>query len=381
MIIQTNILNNPIQPWLEISSETQNQAWRQSQNQATPNSRWNAYINQLALTAIIDWLHQDIEIGAVPIPNQTSLTNIWEFINGTPIKIDNMRCVIIPTTAIDTSELSVPTEWIDIPNWVADYYIAAQVDIEEAIVKIYGYTTHLTLKQQAEFSHSQRVYSLSSDNLINDINILWASYQLCPEAATKTEINALPSLELAQANNLIDRLGNTSILLPRLAIPFTTWGALLTHDGWRQRIYEQRIGLSEQRSLRQWIQLGISELVSGWNNLGYQAGLASRGTNTNITAPVFVRQLQINNQQYELQVELLEDTIKFSLQSLATPNIPTGFILRLLTEDLAPFPDNESIATSGTTSLEITVSLEEGEGIVWEIEPTPEAYEREILRF
>lgn len=379
--IQTNILNNPIQPWLEIPQETQNQAWRQSQNLATPNSRWNAYINQLALTAIIEWLHQDIEIGAFPIPNQTSLTNIWEFINGTPIKIDNMRCVIIPTTAIDTSELNVPQEWVDIPNWVADYYIAAQVDIEEAIVKIYGYTTHLTLKQQAEFSYSQRAYSLSSDNLINDMNILWASHQLCLEAETKTEVTALPSLELASSNNLIERLGNTSILLPRLAIPFTTWGALLTHDGWRQRIYERRIGLPEQRSLRQWLLNGIPELVSSWNSLGYQAGLASRGTNTNITVPIYARELQINNQQYELQVQLEEDTIKFSLQSLSTPNIPTGFILRLLTEDLAPFPDNESIATGGTTSLEITVSLEEGEGIVWEIEPTPLCYEREILRY
>lgn len=143
----------------------------------------------------------------------------------------------------------------------------------------------------------------------------------------------------------------------------------------------RRIGLPEQRSLRQWLSNGIPELVSGWNSLGYQAGFASLGTNTNITAPVFVRELQINNQQYELQVQLEEDTIKFSLQSLSTPNIPNGFILRLLTEDLAPFPDNESIATSGTTSLEITVSLEEGEGIVWEIEPTPLCYEREILRY
>jgi Protein of unknown function (DUF1822) len=382
--IMINILNNPIQPWLEIPEETQNQAWRQHQTLSTPSSRWNAYINQLALTAILEWLRQDIELGAIPTPNPT---NIWEFINGTPIKIENTRCIIIPTTAIDTSELVVPQEWVDIPYWVADYYIAAQVDIEQSIVKIYGYTTHLALKQQGQLNLNTRTYSLSSSELINDINILWASHQLCPEVETKAEITALPALELAQANNLIERLGNVSVLIPRLAIPFSAWGALLTHDGWRQRLYEKRIGLPEQRSLSQWFLHGISELASlaGWNAIGYQASVATRSINRTNTVPTsYARQLQINNALYELQIQLegdiVEGTIKLSLQSLSTPNIPTGFILRLLTEDLAPFPNNESITGNGTTILEITVSLEEGEGIVWEIEPTPENYEREILR-
>lgn len=386
-MILENKSNNPIQPCLEIPNDIQNQTWRQFETLPTPQSHWNAYINQLAATAIIQWLREDIVRGANLLPNQTSLVNIWEIVNGTAIQIDNARCIIIPTTAIDTSEITVPQEWVDIPDWSADYYIAAQVDIESACVKIYGYTTHLQLKQQAEFSTAQRTYSLAETDLISDINILWVSRQLCPELATKAEIIALPPLELTQANNLIDRLGNTSILLPRLAIPFSMWGALITHDGWRQKLYERRIGLPEQRSLRQWFENGITELASlaGWNSLGYQAGLASRSTNTTTGAAPISRQLQIDNQQYELQIEVEGDitdgTFRVSLQSLSTPNIPNGYILRLLTEDLAPFPDNESIATTQTASLEITVTLEQGEGIVWEIEPTPANYEREILRF
>jgi hypothetical protein len=61
--------------------------------------------------------------------------------------------------------------------------------------------------------------------------------------------------------------------------------------------------------------------------------------------------------------------------------IPSGFKLRLLTEDLQPFPDNKAVATTAVESLFIDVALEPGEGIVWEIEPLRENYDRKILRF
>jgi Protein of unknown function (DUF1822) len=61
--------------------------------------------------------------------------------------------------------------------------------------------------------------------------------------------------------------------------------------------------------------------------------------------------------------------------------IPGGFKLRLLTEDLQSFPDNESVATTAIEVLAVEVALEAGEGIVWEVEPLPENCDREILRF
>ena len=61
--------------------------------------------------------------------------------------------------------------------------------------------------------------------------------------------------------------------------------------------------------------------------------------------------------------------------------IPAGFKLRLLTEDLLPFEGNEDSANTEVEQLYVEVTLEPGEGIVWEVEPIPEAYDREILRF
>jgi hypothetical protein len=55
--------------------------------------------------------------------------------------------------------------------------------------------------------------------------------------------------------------------------------------------------------------------------------------------------------------------------------------LRLLTEDLQVFEGNEDVALTAKEQLYIDVTLAPGEGLVWEIEPFPENYDREILHF
>ena len=61
--------------------------------------------------------------------------------------------------------------------------------------------------------------------------------------------------------------------------------------------------------------------------------------------------------------------------------IPEGFKLRLLTEDLQAFEGNQDMATETVEYLCIEVDLEPGEALVWQIEPTPENYQQEILQF
>ncbi|MBD2352962.1 DUF1822 family protein [Anabaena variabilis FACHB-171] len=199
----------------------------------------------------------------------------------------------------------------------------------------------------------------------------------------------LPTLPLAQAENLLERLGNSEVVFPRLAIPFELWGALLTHGGWRQGLYERRQGLPEQWSIQEWLQAGVSNLAQqlGWGMTRLQ--LAARGLRSRETDESSVslsRQLTLAGQAYELRVFQrgnLEDNIwRFELRN-ANPDamIPAGFRLRLLTEDLQPFVNNEDTATEAISQLYIDVELEPGEGLVWEIEPTPDDYDREILRF
>lgn len=380
---------DPIQVWLELSPASQAQAWQQSQSFSTPSSRWNAYLNQLCLSAALSWLQEESGSQATPWPNTAALASFWEVVNGTAIALGPTRIILVPTEAIDLSELRVPQEWVDIPSWTADYYLAAQANPDDGWVRIWGYATHQQLKTRGNYDTVDRTYCLDEDDLIQDLSVLWVARQLCPEEPTRGTIQPLPALPQAQAENLLQRLANSSVTTPRLAIPFEPWGALLGHGGWRQRLCERRRGLPEQWSISQWFQANVSDLAQqiGWQRVEFQPGLATwRSLEQTPAAPILSRQLIIAGQPYELQIipqgNPAERIWRFELRSAFWGNpIPEEFKLRLLTEDLQGFDRNEEIASTDTDRLYIDVTLEPGEGVVWEIEPVPENYDREILRF
>ncbi|MFN6469043.1 MAG: DUF1822 family protein [Nostoc sp. SerVER01] len=376
----------PEQLTLEISLSSQTQELPAF---STSGGRWRAYLNQICLDAFLPWLREEQFPTARVSTPIAALPSFWEFVNGSAIACDGLRLVLIPTTAIDIAELRVPQEWVDIPSWVADYYIGVQVNPNGGWASVWGYTTHRQLKTKGVYDGGDRTYSLDENDLIKDINGLWITRQLCPEEILRASVTPLPELPLAQAENLLERLGNSEVVFPRLAIPFELWGALLAHGGWRQQLYERRQGLSQQWSIQQWLQTGVSNLAQqlGWGMTRLE--LAPRGVRSRENAESNVclsRQLAIADYICELRVfprgNLTENVWRFELQN-ANPDetIPVGFKLRLLSEDLQPFINNEDTAIETSDRLYVDVELEPGEGLVWEIEPTPEGYEREILKF
>lgn len=380
------IFADPKQVWLESPPTTQIEEYQFS----TPSSRWNAILNSICLNAVLPWLKAEYAPQARVWSNiSAALPSFWEIVNGTAIDIGTTRLVLIPSETIDISELRVPQEWVDIPSWAADYYLAVQVNSDQGWVRIWGYTTHQQLKTSGHYDPSDRTYSLDGEDLILDLNVLWVARQLCPQELTRGVITPLPALPLAQAENLLQRLGDPAIATPRLEVPFELWGALLDHGGWRQRLSERRQGLPEQWSILQWLQAGISDFAQqiGWQRIEFRPNLVgARGVEQTTAVPVLSRELIIAGQAYVLQVlpqgNLEEPIWRFELRnaSLGAP-IPSGFKLRLLTEDLQTFANNEDTATTAVDRLYIEVALEPGEGLVWEIEPVPENYNQEILRF
>lgn len=377
------------QVWLEFEESEAAQAWQQTERFSTPNSRWNAYLNRLCVNILLPWLREEYAPSA-SIPNNATLASFWEINNGTSINCDIGRLVIIPSEAVDLSEMRVPQEWVDINSWAGDYYVAVQVEPEDGWLRVWGYATHARLKELASYDANERVYSLNQEDLFADINLLWMARQLCPEEITRAEIAPLPTLSLEQTENLLTRLGNPEIMVPRLAVPFTTWAGLLEHSGWQQRLYERRQGMPEQWSVLDWMQRGVSDLAQnfGWGRMELQPSfVGARGSEPgqSLAVPVLVREVTVANAKYELRV-LLKDSDtniwRFELQNvIAGELIPAGIKLRLLTEDLQPFENNEDFSTVDIQQLYIEVALGQGEGLIWEIEPTPEGYSREILRF
>ncbi|BAZ22897.1 hypothetical protein NIES4073_37850 [Kalymmatonema gypsitolerans NIES-4073] len=383
-------LTNTTDMWLEISEAEKTKIWEQSQAFSSVNRRWNAYINRLSLNTVLPWLREEYAADATVFPALKALPSIWEVVNGIGISLGTTRIALIPSEALDLSELRVPQEWVDIPNWSADYYLAVQVNLEEGYIRIWGCTTHAQLKTMGSYDASDRAYCLNGENLISNLSILWMAREICPEEVTHLETAPLPELSATQAENLLQRLGNPRLILPRLAVPFQTWGALLEHGGWRQRLYEQRQGVQQQWSIRQWVQSGVSDFAQkfGWGSVELQPTLAgARGSEPESATPTLVRKLTIAQQPYELRLQpkgSIEDSIwRFELRNGNRGElIPSGFKLKLLTEDLQPFEGNQAQATNPVNRLYVEVALgDAGEGLVWQVEPTPEDYECEILYF
>ncbi len=358
----------------------------QERNYSTAGADRRAWINQLCLQAFLPWFREEIAPEAKIYPNAAVLPSFWEVVNGTAISFHKSRLVLIPTLAIDDDELRVPQEWVDIPEWAADYYVAVQVNPDDGWIKIFGYTTHQKLKTKGVYDAVDRTYSLEVEDLIADINVLWVSRQLHSKEALRAEIAPLALIAKTQAENLLERLGNADVKFPRLAVPFSLWAALLVHGGWRQRLCDRRQGLPEQQSIPQWLQTKVTNLAQqlGWEKKEFvlvPAGMRSAESVLGLS-----RQIIIADNTYELRIFPTggaEDHIwRFELRNtIPSSQIPAGLTLRLLTEDLQPFENNQDTAIAPVDSLYVEVILESGEGLIWETQPLPDDYDQEILRF
>jgi hypothetical protein len=251
-------LIEPTDHILDISAQQQADIWQQSDTFPTARGRWNTYLNQLCLNTCLNWLQAD----RLPTAKAAMEPALWEIINGSIVTVDNIRIALIPTEAIDRSELEVPQEWVDIPSWAADYYLGVQIAPDCRSIAIYGFTTHEQLKTQGTYDLQSRNYCLDIDDLTPDLNALWLTYPRYTPSQTRTPITALPSLDSAQADRLIERLGNPAKIMPRLEVPFQTWGALIENPQWRQRLCQQRMGNPTPAftQLKGWLQGQFNEM-------------------------------------------------------------------------------------------------------------------------
>ncbi len=370
----------------ELPPTVQEQAWTTSQNAATPQSRWQTYLNQLIRDVLLPFIEEEQDEPVRLWLNNQSLANIAELVNGTAIMVGESKLVLIPSEAEDLEELRVPQEWIDIPEWVGDYYLGVQVNLDSGFVRVWGYTTHQQLKTTATYDYRDRSYSIDGIDLIDDLNALWVARELCPDEVTRVASSAITEISVTQAENLIQRLGDRENLVPRLTIPFPLWASLMQNAAWRHNLVEKRRGIVRV-SVLNWFKAEASNLIAelGWRQIDFQLNMiGARGVQETVDPqPALAKQLTIAGQPYELKIIPLEsDNWGFELRSLALgAMIPTGFILRLLTADRQSFPGTTAIAKTPIERLYLQVALDKGESLIWEIEPTPDDYQAEVLKF
>ncbi|PSN19233.1 hypothetical protein C7271_08360 [filamentous cyanobacterium CCP5] len=229
------VFDNPVQPVLAIPPDLA--AWQQCETLLDPAGRWRTYLHRLAAMALQTWMQEEGDQAAqLWPPNDPS--DVWPLVDGLALTLGTRRIVVVLSETIDAATLQVPQEWVDIPDWAADYYLAAHVDVDEQRLVLWGYTTHAQVKTQGVYEPSDRTYTLSDTDLIQDFSVFWVAQQL--EQLQTASIAALPPLSTAQAEQLVERLVSTAE--PRLEIPFAQWGALLSDRRWRQILLQRRQG-------------------------------------------------------------------------------------------------------------------------------------------
>lgn len=240
---------------LEIPETVQQEAWQQSQSMTPLGHRWQAYLNYVCLQTILVWLQE--KSGHEPLIHSGSQVAFWEMVNGSAVMLGDNRLILIPIEASDRTEFRVPQEWIDIPDWIGDYYLAIEVDADEQLLYVWGYTTHQQLKTQGQYDADDRSYVLTNTDLIQDMTVFWVMQHLGAEP-TRAPVQPLAELSGAQVENLIQRLGNP--VIPRLEVPFDLWGALLQHH-WRRLAEQRQPTRTPLTNLSQWLN---TVFETGW---------------------------------------------------------------------------------------------------------------------
>lgn len=251
--------------WLELSGNDLEQAKLVSQDYSNGTGRNYAYYNCLCLNVFLKWAQENsgLEISPSVFPNEKIMPHVWEFVNGCGVNFGNKRIVLIPSDAIDIADFTVPQEWVDIPNWAADYYLPVRVNLEEKYLHFWGFISRHSLKAKAEYDPVFRLYYIDRDWVIPNLEILKLALNLCPDE--KGEVAALPKLSETEAENLIKELSQPSPYSPRLKVKFEKWAALLNENHWLQKLYEKRVQTVPSSSIRWVLTRWLDDVVeAGW---------------------------------------------------------------------------------------------------------------------
>lgn len=277
---------------IKMSNLALKNAWQQAQKHSNAITKRNAYNNYLCFQGFLSYLksqftdyqlkknneffannlidnqdenNQIYGLINVVIPEDRFLSSIWEVVNGTPLNLEETKIIIIPYESDNLEEFSIPQEWVDIPNWNADYYLFAQIDEdnEESYVNFLCFASHSIIKNKGQYNEAERSYLLGIENVCDDFNLFWMSKGF----SFYKEAKILPKVSPEKVQNLLNLLSNPLISHPRLAIDFQEWASLLTENKWRESLYNRRLKI---HSLREWLAVkeeNVVDLVTkGWQN-------------------------------------------------------------------------------------------------------------------
>ena len=232
----------------------------------------NAKLNQLCLTKFQVYLDEQ-EIEHSLSFSLDELSTIWDVVTGCALQVGVTRLILIPSDNLDRDGLRIPQEWVDLPNWLGDYYLGVQIDLDAGLMNIWGFAAHQTIKDKGEYREIDRTYHLDSGELVGNLEILWLATDLAlNERAIVAEI---PTPSLDTALDKIRQLSIPSAYSPRSKLTFPEWGAILNNPTLRSQLHETRLHRAAiaqtpvaSFSLVDWVRNEFTNTITaGWQNL------------------------------------------------------------------------------------------------------------------
>jgi Protein of unknown function (DUF1822) len=208
---------------------------------------------------------------AVAYPTDLKFTPlISQLVTGFVLTVATIRIAFIPSEESDYSGFEIEQEWVDLSNWVADYYVPIQVDLESKLLHLWGFISHRDVKEQGEFDRIARTYIIDRQYLSDDLEDLWlmcellASGEMSPEQG---EIPVLPELLPHTAQVTIEALRqHDSIFSPRLSLSFAQWGGILNQPKYLE-LYLDPAPLKMITRLSDWFERKSVAIYEDWKSI------------------------------------------------------------------------------------------------------------------
>jgi Protein of unknown function (DUF1822) len=308
---------------ISLDAEHCNQALELSDRAANPDRKWQIYLQALALFSFEDWLQErestifvNREQASVLQPNYANAIDAV-----CNLSVGEFKVCLIPTVSFSEEEAIVPRAVIDLPEFIAHFYIVIGIEDELEIAAIRGFLRYdelanyqPELQPEADWNYQ---LPLSWFNREPDELLLFLQ---CLDA---TAI-ALPEIPSNRHNMLAQMQAALLTLLPQLR----------HRPLWQVLTWEQGVAVLTTPDLLNWIYQSLNE-------------------NTTVLTNYLSDLLQLLTQEAVNVRRWLGNSIDEGVQELFWEVLPAGALVRI--KDRTPAQELEEILTEIHRNNEVEI--------------------------
>ncbi|BAQ62094.1 hypothetical protein GM3708_2500 [Geminocystis sp. NIES-3708] len=245
---------------IQLTDKIKTETWQNINQLSNDIALVRGYLNLLVRKIFISWLNLILEKNFSDTMKLEDNLSIWEFINGNAIDIDSSRIILIPIETQDKIEFSIPEEWLKIPQWVGNYYIAVEVNLEENYLNFAGYISYEDVNNYGKLDSFNHCYDLPYECLETDLNLICLEYEYGWDSIP--QILPLPFLSSPIKQNLFKEIQDN--LSSCLLVNFGHWLSLLSDNKTRYQLFASRKSVN----LSEWLKgKFLTNLSKGWQTL------------------------------------------------------------------------------------------------------------------